>query len=103
MPSITIGLPECGFLEDLPDVTFTDITAAAYVTVKLDNVTLLSNIRLTPDKQNRIVIYARPMIRSWRADKTCGVRDAHTNASSATAHRIDNLFDGRRRHSGRNW
>lgn len=64
MPSITIGLPECGFLEDLPDVTFTDITAVAYVTVKLDNVTLLSNIRLTPDKQNRIVIYARPMIRS---------------------------------------
>lgn len=64
MPSIAIGLPECGFLEDLPDVTFTGVTATAYATVKLDDVTLLSNIRLTPDKQNRIVIYARQMIRS---------------------------------------
>ena len=64
MPSIAIGLPECGFLEDLPNVTFADVTTTAYATVKLDNVTLLSNIRLTPDKSNRIVIYAKPMIRS---------------------------------------
>lgn len=63
MPSIAIGLPECGFLEDLPDVTFTGITAAAYATVKLDGLTLLSDIRLTPDEQSRIVIYSRQMIR----------------------------------------
>lgn len=64
MPSVAIGLPECGFLEDLPDVTFADVSTAAYATVKLDSVTLLSNIRLTPDKQNYIVIYAKQMIRN---------------------------------------
>ncbi len=64
MPSIAIELPECGFLEDLPDVTFSDVTETCYVTVQLDDAPLLANVRFTPDKQNRVVIYVKQMIRN---------------------------------------
>lgn len=64
MPFIAIGLPECGFLEDLPNVTFSDVTAESYATVKLDDAILLADVRFTPDKQNRVIIYVKQMIRN---------------------------------------
>lgn len=64
MASFTTILPECAFLEDLPDITLSGITSAVNVTVRFEGVTLVSRIKFTPNKQNQITIYAKQMIRN---------------------------------------
>ncbi|MEG2063532.1 MAG: hypothetical protein RRY23_00175 [Alistipes sp.] len=64
MAILTTGLPEYGFLNDLPDIIFSEVTTTASVTVKFNGSTLLSSVKMTPDVKKKITIYAKQMIRN---------------------------------------
>lgn len=65
MPILTTGLPAYGFLDDLPDVVFSEITTSpAYITVRYNGSALLTNVKLVPDAKKTITIYAKQMIRN---------------------------------------
>lgn len=65
MAILTTGLPAYGFLEDLPDIIFSEITTStAYVTVKFNGAALITSVKITPDAKKTITIYAKQMIRN---------------------------------------
>lgn len=65
MAILTTGIPAYGFLDDLPDIVFSEITAAAaYITVKFNGSSLLTNVKMVPDARKRITIYVKQMIRN---------------------------------------
>lgn len=65
MAILTTGLPAYGFLDDLPDIIFSEITTStAYVTVKFNGSALITSVKMTPDAKKTITIYAKQMIRN---------------------------------------
>lgn len=65
MAILTTGLPAYGFLDDLPDIIFSEITTStAYVTVKFNGSALITSVKMTPDAKKTITVYAKQMIRN---------------------------------------
>ena len=65
MAILTTGLPAYGFLDDLPDIIFSEITTSTtYVTVKFNGSALITSVKMTPDAKKTITIYAKQMIRN---------------------------------------
>lgn len=64
MPILTTCLPDYGFLDNLPDVVFSEIISTASVSVKFNGEALLTDVKMEPDAKGRITIYAKQMIRN---------------------------------------
>lgn len=64
MATIITEFPPYSFLEDLPDVTIYGVTSEAYITVIFAGASLMSNIKMTPNAQDRITIYTKQIIRN---------------------------------------
>lgn len=64
MAILTTGIPVYSFLDDLPDIIFSEITTAVSVSVKFNDSALLSGIKMIPDAKGIITIYAKQMIRN---------------------------------------
>ncbi len=64
MASIEIGLPECCFLEDLPDITFADVPRAVSTWVMLNGTYILKDVKLSPNQSGKVIVYAKDMLRN---------------------------------------
>lgn len=64
MAILTTGLPAYGFLDDLPNIVFSEVTNTASVTVKFNGSALLTNVKMVPDAKKTITIYVKQMIRN---------------------------------------
>lgn len=87
MATIT-QLPTCCFLENLPQITIGEVASgtAATVSVMFNGTTLLSEIAMSPDKNGRIDIYARQMIRNMSV--LAGPESADTDLPRLTVRSI---------------
>ena len=56
-------LPKICFSENLPDLTISNCSGPAFLFIKIDEQSIISNVQFIPDKNRTIIIYLRQLVR----------------------------------------
>ncbi len=64
MAILTTSIPAYGFIDDLPDIQFSEVTIPALLSIVFNGMTLLEDVKMTPTSNGVITIYAKQMIRN---------------------------------------